>query len=119
MRPPSHTHSTNRGTLARRCIAFLLLLTVVGVVVIIVLKIINPNKKKIAQGASAALNQTINAINDTAAGSSAIGAVTGAVNTAINQTSNAVGSIGGRRSLLSRPVLTKALLHLMELNATL
>ncbi|KAG2434695.1 hypothetical protein HXX76_007585 [Chlamydomonas incerta] len=108
-----------RGLLTDKCIAFLLLLTVVGVVVIIILKIINPNKKKIAQGASAIVNQTVSAINSTSAGSSAISSVTNAVNTAINTTTNAANSIGGRRSLLHRPVLTKALMHLLELNATL
>ncbi|PNH03475.1 putative plant SNARE 11 [Tetrabaena socialis] len=91
---------------ASRCIAFLLLLTVVGVVAIIVVKIIKPNKDKVVAGATAIANSTINAINSTSAGSAAISGTTGAVGTA-------TGALG-RRALVQ-----VAIRHLLELNATL
>ncbi|GIL91658.1 hypothetical protein Vretimale_9586 [Volvox reticuliferus] len=85
-----------RGLLTDKCIAFLLLLVVLGVVAIIVLKIINPNKKKVQEGASAV----------------------------ISNVTDAAGSIIGKGSpppagAARRMLMQKALLHVLELNATL
>ncbi|GFR50445.1 hypothetical protein Agub_g12666 [Astrephomene gubernaculifera] len=99
-----------RGLLTDKCIAFLLLLVVVGVVAIIVVKIIKPNHKKVVEGAQAAISNITSAINSTSAGSTAIGAVSGAA----SQAADAVSSVTGRRLLLE-----KALRHVLELNATL
>ncbi|GLC53382.1 hypothetical protein PLESTB_000738700 [Pleodorina starrii] len=90
-----------RGLLTDKCIAFLLLLTVLGVVAIIVIKIIKPNRKKVQEGASAILNATVNAANET---------LSPVIDTVVNKTSG----------ILNRRMLAqKALLHLLELNATL
>lgn len=40
-----------RGMLTDKCIGFLLFLAVAGVIVIIVLKVVNPNKKKLQDAA--------------------------------------------------------------------
>ncbi|GLI67196.1 hypothetical protein VaNZ11_011118 [Volvox africanus] len=85
-----------RGLLTDKCIAFLLLLVVLGVVAIIVLKIINPNKKKVQEGANAAISKA----NET------LGSIIGG--------NSPPPSAAGRRMLVQ-----KALLHVLELNATL
>ncbi|GIL53418.1 hypothetical protein Vafri_9009 [Volvox africanus] len=85
-----------RGLLTDKCIAFLLLLVVLGVVAIIVLKIINPNKKKVQEGANAAIGK----VNET------LGSIIGG---------NSPPPSGAARRML----VQKVLLHVLELNATL
>ncbi|KXZ54711.1 hypothetical protein GPECTOR_4g779 [Gonium pectorale] len=111
-----------RGLLTDKCIAFLLLLVVVGVVAIIVVKIINPNRKKIQQGAEAIVSNVTTAINNTNIGSSAISATTGAINTATDAVSGAVSNAANTVSntnLGRRMLLTKLISHLLVLNDTL
>ncbi len=94
----------------RRCIAFLLLLTVLGVVAIIVVRIINPNRRRVVEGASAIVNSTVNAVNGTSVGNAAIAGTTSVVSQGVNSVNNTLG----RRSLLMASIR-----HLLELNATL
>ncbi len=97
-----------------RCIAFLLLLVVCGVVAIIVVKIINPNRKKVLQGAQAALNDTLNAINNTDIGGTIIGGAKNITDTATGAVREGVTGSNGRRMLLHQ-----LLQHALELNARL
>ncbi|EFJ47278.1 Qb-SNARE, NPSN-family [Volvox carteri f. nagariensis] len=102
-----------RGLLTDKCIAFLLLLVVLGVVAIIVIKIINPNRKKVQEGAQAIISNVTSAINSTDVGSTITSKVTNTVNGILNNGSSSSSS-AGRRMLAQ-----KVLLHALELNATL
>ncbi|KAG2491966.1 hypothetical protein HYH03_009697 [Edaphochlamys debaryana] len=95
-----------RGLLTDKCIAFLLLLVVCGVVAIIVLKVVNP--KKVKEGAVGAYNQTMLLCMADPECNKTLYDTTGAIQTAVNATGF------GRRALLGR-----ALHHVLEFNATL
>lgn len=62
-----------KGLLTDKCISFLLLLTVLGVVAIIVVKIINPNKNKIVTAVTNSTTALLNSTNVTGA----VGSLTG------------------------------------------
>lgn len=88
-----------RGLLTDKCIAFLLFLVAAGVVAIIVVKIVNPNKNQIVAAAcnitscEAAVNWTENLIN------SGLNSASNGLNSAANSANSATGLTTGRRML--------------------
>lgn len=83
-------------------------------VAIIVIKIINPNRKKVLEGAQAALNDTLNAINNTDIGGTIISGAKNITDTATGAVRDGVTGGSGRRMLLHQ-----LLQHALELNARL
>mmetsp|Transcript_20025 Transcript_20025/g.50810 ORF Transcript_20025/g.50810 Transcript_20025/m.50810 type:complete len:287 (-) Transcript_20025:535-1395(-) len=86
-----------RGMLTDKCIGFLLFMAIAGVIVIIVLKVVNPNKSKIAAAADALCNTTIAGVN-----------ICDSVTSAANQAQDAVQS-GASSAGLGRRLLREIL----------